>query len=74
MNVLLEMFDMDDYRPGLEESFMANASMMDGCSGQLSIDTLYENTEDTIVQNPRSQTQGPPDQDPSDIKRNSYPT
>ncbi len=47
--------------PNLEAAFHQNACAEDGCSGKLRIDTLYDNTIETEVINPRSKEQGPPD-------------
>ncbi len=40
--------------PTFEERFQANACMMDGCNGQEMIDTLFENTVELCIENPRS--------------------
>jgi hypothetical protein len=74
----IDMIDMDGVMvpANLEAAFKANACMMDGCSGKLEIDTLYNNTVNsgTDVINPRSQEQGPPDMVPGpDVKRPLYP-
>ncbi len=60
--------------PNLEAAFSQNASMKDGCSGKLKIDTLYDNTVEGEVINPRSVEQGPPDMVPGpDVKAWLYP-
>ncbi len=68
-----DMMDTDSfYNPAtLEEDFKLNASMVDGVSGKLPIDTLYENTVQTDVGAPRSQLQGDPP--PDDEKWWLYP-
>ena len=71
-----DMVDQDSMHPppNLEAAFHQNASMMDGCSGKLRIDTLYDNTVQTEVINPRSKEQGPPDMVPGpDVKAWLYP-
>lgn len=47
-----EMIDEDNLMT-VTERFKANASMSDGVSGKLPIDTLYENTSVGVVDNPR---------------------
>lgn len=50
-----EMIDMDNVM-GFEGRFKQNACLYDGCSGAQSIDTLYENTSQDRVENPREKT------------------
>ena len=47
-----EMIDTDNLMTA-EQRFKSNACIEDGCSGKLSIDTLYENTSVAVVDNPR---------------------
>ena len=47
-----EMVDTDNVI-GFEQGFKANACIVDGCSGKKPIDTLYENTSQDTVENPR---------------------
>lgn len=55
-----EMVDEDNVE-GFEGRFKANACMTDGCSGKKSIDTLYENTSQDYVENPREKTTPAPE-------------
>jgi hypothetical protein len=48
------MVDEDNMADGVEAQFTAQACIEDGCSGQKSIDTLYENFSQDIVDVPRS--------------------
>lgn len=76
MGIPGDMVDRDSAYPppNLEAAFHQNANMMDGCSGKLRIDTLYDNTVETEVINPRSKEQGPPDMVPGpDVKAWLYP-
>lgn len=76
MGIPGDMVDRDSMYPppNLEAAFQQNACMIDGCSGKLPIDTLYDNTVETEVINPRSQQQGPPDMVPGpDVKAWLYP-
>ncbi|MHC4704029.1 MAG: hypothetical protein ACYTFQ_26005 [Planctomycetota bacterium] len=50
-----EMIDEDNVE-GFEGRFRQNACMTDGCSGKQTIDTLYENTSQDTVENPREKT------------------
>jgi hypothetical protein len=63
MGIPGDMVDQDSAYPppNLEAAFHQNACMIDGCSGKLRIDTLYDNIVQTEVINPRSLEQGPPD-------------
>ena len=68
--------DMVDRNPSISDAaFKANACMMDGCSGKMGIDTLYDNiVEGCEIVNPRSKEQGPPDMVVGpDIERPLYP-
>ena len=47
-----EMIDEDNVQ-GFEGRFKANASIDEGVSGTKKIDTLYENTSQDYVENPR---------------------
>lgn len=47
-----DMVDEDNVA-GFTERFRANASATEGCSGHKAIDTLYENTSQDWVDNPR---------------------
>lgn len=47
-----EMIDTDQGQ-SFESRFKANACLKDGCSGKKSIDTMFENTSQDIVENPR---------------------
>ena len=47
-----EMIDEDNVQ-GFEGRFKSNASAVEGVSGQKSIDTLFENTSQDYVENPR---------------------
>lgn len=47
-----EMIDGDNMQTA-EGRFKANANLQDGVSGQKGIDTLYENTSQDVVDNPR---------------------
>lgn len=47
--------DYDNMRGGLCEEFRAGADIVDGVSGKKVIDTLYENTSQDMVDNPRSE-------------------
>ena len=42
--------------PTWEQSFKAEACEYDGCGGRKSIDTMYENTSQDVVENPREKT------------------
>lgn len=44
----------EDNRPGVEEEFRAGASLQEGVAGRKSIDTLYDNISEDIVDSPRS--------------------
>lgn len=59
MIVDAEMVDTDNMM-GFEGRFKSNACMYDGCSGRKPIDTMYENTSQDRVENPRSKTTEPP--------------
>lgn len=48
------MVDEDNMDFGVEAQFRAEACIEDGCSGQKSIDTLYENFSQDQVDVPRS--------------------
>ena len=50
-----EMVDRDNIE-GMDTGFRSNACMMDGCSGQEMIDTMYENTSMDRVDRPREGT------------------
>lgn len=66
-----EMFDADT--GGIEAQFHANADISEGVSGSKPIDTLFENTSEAIVQNPRSVTTEPPeDEIPGMYPHRSY--
>lgn len=76
MGIPGDMVDRDTAYPppNLEAAFHQNASEIDGCSGKLRIDTLYDNTVEAEVINPRSKEQGPPDMVPGpDVKAWLYP-
>lgn len=47
-----DMIDADNVM-GFEERFKANASIEEGCSGHKPIDTLFENTSQDYIDNPR---------------------
>ena len=47
-----EMVDTDNGE-GFEGRFRANSCLTDGCSGKKPIDTLFENTSQDRVENPR---------------------
>jgi len=47
-----EMIDADNVE-GFEGRFRANACLTEGCSGSKPIDTMYENTSQDRVENPR---------------------
>jgi hypothetical protein len=53
MIVDVEMIDGDNMQMDIESRFHANSSIVEGCSGHLPIDTMYENTSQAIVDNPR---------------------
>lgn len=47
-----EMVDEDNLQTA-EQRFKAGANLKEGVSGRKPIDTLYENTSDDVVDNPR---------------------
>lgn len=55
-----DMIDEDNVM-GFEGRMKQNACMRDGCSGKQSIDTLYENTSQDYVENPREKTTEAPE-------------
>ena len=48
-----------DQGDDVEAMMTSGKSLQEGVSGKKSIDTLYENTSQTIVKNPRSATTSP---------------
>lgn len=48
------MVDEDNMADSVEARFVANACIEEGCSGRKSIDTLFENFSQDIVDVPRS--------------------
>ncbi len=47
-----EMIDTDNLESA-EQAFKANANLQEGVSGQKRIDTMYENTSQDVIDNPR---------------------
>ena len=47
-----EMIDSDNMET-VEQGFKANASLAEGVSGRRTIDTMYENTSEGVIDNPR---------------------
>lgn len=54
-----EMEDVDNSE-SFEMQFRGQACIEDGCSGRKSIDTMFENTSQDVVNNPRGGTTPPP--------------
>ncbi len=53
--------DIDNYMSDsydCEETFRANADIDEGVSGLKAIDTTYENTSESIIENPKSDRKG----------------
>lgn len=48
-----EMIDDDNMMSGVEAQFKANSSLEEGVSGRKAIDTMYENTSQDYIDNPR---------------------
>ena len=48
----VEMIDTDNLLSA-EARFKANANLQDGVSGQKMIDTMYENTSQDVIDNPK---------------------
>lgn len=62
------------YAGSVEARFKANACIHDGCSGQLKIDTSFENTvEGNPVASRSDQTRYEDHPNPHDVKRHKYP-
>lgn len=55
-----EMIDADNVM-GFEGRFKSMACVEEGCSGRKPIDTLYENTSQDWVENPREKTTEAPE-------------
>lgn len=53
-NLAVVEYDMDQMLPRDENTFQSRASLEEGVSGLKALDTTYENTSETIVQEPRS--------------------
>ena len=49
----------EDNGEGVEGVFFAQAGIEEGVSGRKSIDTLFENTTQEVIDNPRSMTTPP---------------
>jgi hypothetical protein len=47
-----EMIDTDNLQTA-EQQFKANANLKEGVSGRKTIDTMYENTSQAVIDNPR---------------------
>ena len=56
--IAANMVDEDNGKPCCE-AFAANASLSEGIAGRKSIDTLFENTSQDIVESPRSMSTSP---------------
>ncbi len=50
----VEMIDEDNLDSDMEAEFNSQSSLEDGVSGRKSIYTMYENTSDMEIENPRS--------------------
>lgn len=54
LNHLVQYDDCDCEGPLTEAAFQAQADLKEGVSGQRTVDTTYENTDEDMVNRPRS--------------------